>query len=192
MDLEYEQMGDYLIPKLKANPEPEGMVTKYGLLRDKFLRERYDGARTAMFLEGTLKAHLLEIQEQARERMEVLTSQMAEKEGVNEQLKAQDQMLWVKKMNSIQSGVLHQLADANGELLAVSRCRNRSCGGGSHGRSSCGGSGRTATGRQSGGGTAGSGGSQERTTSDLTHFDFSPLYIAVRAATGCRTRTAEL
>ena len=80
MDLEYEQMGDYLIPKLKANPEPEGMVTKYGLLRDKFLRERYDGARTAMFLEGTLKAHLLEIQEQARERMEVLTSQMAEKE----------------------------------------------------------------------------------------------------------------
>ena len=65
MDLEYEQMGDYLIPKLKANPEPEGMVTKYGLLRDKFLRERYDGARTAMFLEGTLKAHLLEIQEQA-------------------------------------------------------------------------------------------------------------------------------
>ena len=66
MDLEYEQMGDYLIPKLKANPEPEGMVTKYGLLRDKFLRERYDGARTAMFLEGTLKAHLLEIQEQAR------------------------------------------------------------------------------------------------------------------------------
>ncbi len=35
--------------------------------------------------------------------MEVLTSQMAEKEGVNEQLKAQDQMLWVKKMNSIQS-----------------------------------------------------------------------------------------
>ena len=40
--------------------------------------------------------------------------------------------------------------------------------------------------------TAGSGGSQERTTSDLTHFDFSPLYIAVRAATGCRTRTAEL
>ena len=93
---------------------------------------------------------------------------------------------------SIQSGVLHQLADANGELLAVSRCRNRSCCGGSHGRSSCGGSGRTATGRQSGGGTAGSGGSQERTTSDLTHFDFSPLYIAVRAATGCRTRTAEL
>ncbi len=88
--------------ELKANPEPEGMVTKYGLLRDKFLRERYDGARTAMFLEGTLKAHLLEIQEQARERMEVLTSQMAG-EGVNEQLKAQDQMLWVKKMNSIQS-----------------------------------------------------------------------------------------
>ena len=103
MDLEYEQMGDYLIPKLKANPEPEGMVTKYGLLRDKFLRERYDGARTAMFLEGTLKAHLLEIQEQARERMEVLTSQMAEKEGVNEQLKAQDQMAWVRAMGSIRN-----------------------------------------------------------------------------------------
>ena len=56
-----------------------------------------------MFLEGTLKAHLLEIQEQARERMEVLTSQMAEKEGVNEQLKAQDQMAWVRRMNNIRN-----------------------------------------------------------------------------------------
>jgi len=52
-------------------------------------------------LSGELKKHLLMIQEQAEERFDLLVEQMAKREGVTEQLKAQDQMLWVKKMNSI-------------------------------------------------------------------------------------------
>lgn len=56
-----------------------------------------------MILNGTLKEHLLTIQEQAEQRMELLIEQMKEKEGITEQMKAEDQMLWVAKMNSIQN-----------------------------------------------------------------------------------------
>ena len=56
---------------------------------------------TGLLLKGKLKEHLLSIQEQAEQRMELLTGQMKEKEGVTEQLKAENQMLWVQKMNNI-------------------------------------------------------------------------------------------
>jgi len=52
---------------------------------------------------GRLNTHLADINEQAMEQMLLLTKQMAEQEGVTEQLKAQDQMLWVQRMNSIQN-----------------------------------------------------------------------------------------
>ena len=55
-----------------------------------------------MILKGTLREHLLTIQEQAEQRMELLINQMSAAEGVNEDLKASDQMLWVQKMNNIQ------------------------------------------------------------------------------------------
>ena len=57
----------------------------------------------AMLLSGRLKEHLLMIQEQAEERFDLLVEQMAEKEGVTEVLKAQDQMLWVRRMNNIRA-----------------------------------------------------------------------------------------
>lgn len=56
-----------------------------------------------MLLSGKLKEHLLLIQEQAEERFDVLVEQITEREGVTEQLKAQDQMLWVQRMNSIRA-----------------------------------------------------------------------------------------
>ena len=104
MDLEYEQMGDYLIPKLKANPEPEGngneIRTSEGQISEGEIRWGENSNVSGRNAESTSSR---DSGTGKRERMEVLTSQMAEKEGVNEQLKAQDQMLWVKKMNSIQS-----------------------------------------------------------------------------------------
>jgi metal-dependent amidase/aminoacylase/carboxypeptidase family protein len=54
-------------------------------------------------LTGELKAHCLEVQEQAEQRMDYLTEQMAKSEGVDEELKAADQMGWVAKMNSIRN-----------------------------------------------------------------------------------------
>ena len=61
------------------------------------------GIYSGLLLSGELKKHLLMIQEQAEERFDLLVEQMAKQEGVTEQLKAQDQMLWVRRMNNIRA-----------------------------------------------------------------------------------------
>ena len=104
----YEQMGgtyrqedDYLIPNLLP---PEGSDTplgKYGRLRRTFLKEHHNGIYTAMLMDGSLLDHLYEIDQSCKERLELIVSQMAERENVTEALKASDQMEWVRSMNSI-------------------------------------------------------------------------------------------
>lgn len=101
MNLTYEKNGDYMIPMLQMDEQPEGTLTKYGLMRKNYLREHKKGVYTGLLLKGKLKEHLLDIQEQAEQRMELLTGQMMKQEGVTEKLKAENQMLWVQKMNSI-------------------------------------------------------------------------------------------
>ncbi|MCM1410872.1 MAG: TnpV protein [Lachnospiraceae bacterium] len=101
MELTYEKNGDYLIPNLTPQSEPEEALTKYGIMRKNYLKEHRRGIYSGLLMTGGLKAHCLEIQKQAEERMELLTGQMAKAEGVDETLKAADQMKWVAKMNSI-------------------------------------------------------------------------------------------
>ena len=101
MELTYERNGDYLIPNLVPNEEREGTLTRYGLLRENFLKEHRRGIYQGMVLSGGLKAHCLMVQEQAEQRMDVLTAQMAEAAGVTEELKETDQMKWVGMMNNI-------------------------------------------------------------------------------------------
>lgn len=91
----------YLVPNLVANKESEGALTKFGQMRKKYLKDHRSGIYTGMLLKGTLKEHLLQIQEQAEQRIDLLTMQMSKEEGVTEDLKATDQMIWVTKMNSI-------------------------------------------------------------------------------------------
>ena len=103
MEIEYIQSGDFQIPNLIANKEPEGMLTKYGLMRKNFLKEHRRGVYSGMLLKGTLKEHCLTIQEQADQRMDLLTEQMAKDQGVDEQMKRNDQMKWVGLMNNIRN-----------------------------------------------------------------------------------------
>ena len=103
MELEYIKTGDYYIPTLMANKEPEEALTKYGLMRKEFLKEHRRGIYTGMMLEGTLKEHCLTIQQQAEEQMDVLIEQMAQEQGVDEKLKVLDQMRWVRMMNNIRN-----------------------------------------------------------------------------------------
>ena len=103
MNLTYEKCGDYLIPNLIPDPEPEGELRKFGLMRKHYLKEHRSGIYQGMVLSGILKGHLLSAQEQAETRFDVLVEQMAEREGVNEKLKASDQMLWVRRMNNIRN-----------------------------------------------------------------------------------------
>ena len=103
MELEYIKTGDYYIPTLMANKESEEALTKYGLMRKEFLKEHRRGIYTGMMLEGTLKEHCLTMQQQAEERMDVLIKQMSQEQGVDEKLKALDQMKWVRMMNNIRA-----------------------------------------------------------------------------------------
>lgn len=101
MEIIYEKCGDYLVPNLLPDPEPEGELRKYGLMRKRYLENYHRGIYSGMLLEGRLKEHLLMIQEQAENRFDILVRQMAERENVTEGLKAKDQMSWVRKMNNI-------------------------------------------------------------------------------------------
>ena len=103
MNLTYEKCGDYLIPNLILDPEPERELRKFGLMRKSYLENHRRGIYSGLLLSGELKKHLLTIREQAEERFDLLVEQMAKQEGVTEQLKAQDQMLWVRRMNNIRA-----------------------------------------------------------------------------------------
>lgn len=101
MKLIYEKCGDYLVPNLLSNPEPEGELRKFGLMRKYYLKEHRRGIYSGMVLSGKLKEHLIAIQEQAETRFDMLVEQMAQQEGVTERLKSEQQLLWVQRMNGI-------------------------------------------------------------------------------------------
>ncbi len=103
MNITYEKCGDYLIPNLIPDPEPEGELRKFGLMRKSYLENHRRGIYSGLLLSGELKKHLLMVQEQAEERFDLLVEQMTKLEGVTEQLKAQDQMLWVRRTNNIRA-----------------------------------------------------------------------------------------
>ena len=90
-----------MIPNLIPDPEPEGELRKFGLMRKSYLENHRRGIYSGLVLSGELKKHLLMIQDQAEKRFDLLVEQMAKWEGVTEQLKAQNQMLWVKRINNI-------------------------------------------------------------------------------------------
>ncbi len=113
MEITYHQEGDYLIPDLKLSDTIEYQIGKYGRMRKRFLEENHRGIYSYMLLSETLWKHLAEIDEECNEMMDRLVRQMAKNEGVTEQLKSDDWLLWIQKTNSIRSRaeeiVLHDL-----------------------------------------------------------------------------------
>ena len=99
----YRQEGDFLIPNLEAPKAPK--IGKYGLLRHQYLRANKRAILTGMQISGELNAHLEQIDREATEMVERLTSRMAKAEGVTEALKRSDQMAWIGAMNSIRDRV---------------------------------------------------------------------------------------
>ena len=97
--LTYHWEGDYLIPDLIAPESPHNGI--WGEHRRRFLRRHQKPIYDAMMMSGTLNAHLEEIDRTVDDMFDRLVTQMAEWEGVTEHLKAEDQMLWVQRMNSI-------------------------------------------------------------------------------------------
>ena len=100
--LSYTLHGDYYLPDLAVNEE-ESTYGKYGMLRKQFLKEHRPARYQYLVMTGELTGHLNQVDQDAREQVEILVKQMAEKQGVTEQMKMQDQMKWVGLMNSIKA-----------------------------------------------------------------------------------------
>ena len=100
--LSYTLYGDYYLPDLAVNEE-ELTYGKYGMLRKQFLKVHRPARYQYLLMTGELTAHLNRVDQEAREQVKIMLKQMAEKQGVTEQMKMQDQMKWVGLMNSIQS-----------------------------------------------------------------------------------------
>ena len=82
MNITYEKCGDYLIPNLIPDPEPDGELRKFGLMRKSYLENHRRGIYSGLLLSSESKNHLILIQEE--ERFDLLVEQMAEREKVTE------------------------------------------------------------------------------------------------------------
>ena len=98
--MSYTLHGDYYLPDLVLNEE-EPTYGKYEMLRKQFLKEHRSARYQYLLLTGKMNEHLNQTDQEAREQVEMLMKQMAEKKGVTEELKVQDQMKWVRLMNNI-------------------------------------------------------------------------------------------
>ena len=98
--LSYTMHGDYYLPDLVVNEE-EPTYGKYGMLRKQFLKVHRPARYQYLLMTGELIVHLNRVDQESREQVESLMKQMAEKQGVTEQVKMQDQMKWVCLMNNI-------------------------------------------------------------------------------------------
>ena len=99
----YTQVGDYLLPDLIIDETEQQPIGKYGRMRKRYLKEHRPVLFTNLLLSGKLDQRLAEIDRACIERMDLLTRQTADREGVTEALKAVDQLEWLRRMNNIQN-----------------------------------------------------------------------------------------
>ena len=103
MGITYRSQGNYFVPNLTLKSVPKGAVGKYGLMRLSYLKENHKATYQSLLVKNKLTHHLTEIDETARLRLDSIIKSLAEKENVNEELKATDQMKWVGLMNNFQN-----------------------------------------------------------------------------------------
>ena len=97
----YELRGDYYIPCLTVPAQEERPIGIWGQRHLRYIKTERKALYAELLISGRLNTYLADINEQATEQMLLLTKQMAEREGVTELLKAQDQRLWAQRMNNI-------------------------------------------------------------------------------------------
>lgn len=100
----YTQVGDYLLPDLSLPAEKEpGNIGVWALRHKRYLKQHHKVLYYNLLTSGKLDSYLADIEEQAQRLFLRVVNELAEKEGVTEQLKAADQMKWVRKMNNIRN-----------------------------------------------------------------------------------------
>ena len=98
-EITYHRDGDYLIPDLLPPQEPR--IGIWGQRRKRYLQKYHDGIYTGLLLSRKLNTHLEEIDRSANEMLDLLIKQYAACEGITEQLKAENQTEWVRRMNGL-------------------------------------------------------------------------------------------
>ena len=110
----YEQQGDYFIPCLTLPTEEQVEIGVWGQRHLRYIKQHHKLRYTNLLTSGKLNGYLAEIDEQAEDMFFRLVKQMAEREGVTEKLKAENQMKWVARMNNIHSRAIEIV---NAELV---------------------------------------------------------------------------
>lgn len=100
--IDYVLVGDYYIPMLTL-PEENRPIGRWGRMRRDYLKENRPGYYSSLLLTGKLWTYLADLDEQAQERLDRIVEQMKAAENVTEKLKADDQLEWVRRMNSIRN-----------------------------------------------------------------------------------------
>ena len=109
MDITYTKHGDNYYPDLALPPQPTGDIGRFGRMRKKYLKEHQPDTFALMLMENTLTQHLVDIDRQANEQIDLITSQLAKAEGVTEEFKARDQFGWIQAINSCRSRAEEQV-----------------------------------------------------------------------------------
>ena len=113
----YELRGDYYIPCLDLPAEKEDRsICVWGRRHLRYIREHKKALYTSLLTSGKLQSYLADVEEQAQELFDRLMKQRAEREGITETLKADNQMEWVQRMNALRSAVIETV---NAEVIFV-------------------------------------------------------------------------
>ena len=103
-NISYRRVSDYNIPNLTLPPEEANITLgKLGMLHKNYLMEHKKVLFTTLLTQGKLYQHCADVENHARDMFDALIEQMKKAEGVNEQLKVSNAMLWVQKMNNIRN-----------------------------------------------------------------------------------------
>ena len=102
----YELQGDYDLPCLKLPKEESRHIGIWGQRHLRYLKQHRKGLYSELLISGKLNDYLADIDRQAEEMLPRLVKELAEKEGVTEAIKAENQMLWVGRMNNIRSAAM--------------------------------------------------------------------------------------
>ncbi len=103
MGVTYSQQGDYFITNITLSNEENQPIGIWGQRHRRYLKQHRKVLYTNLLTNGKLNSHLAEINEQAEDMFFRVVKELAEKEGVTEKLKAENQMEWVSRMNNIRN-----------------------------------------------------------------------------------------
>ena len=110
----YTQQGDYLLPNIKLPEQPDYEIGVWGQLRRRYLKEHHRVLYYNMLTQCKLYPHLADIEQQAQNMFNRLVVELSEKEGITEKLKAENQMIWIQRMNNIRNRAMEIV---NAELI---------------------------------------------------------------------------